>query len=73
MDATEVVKYIQPNGKSISLNRILGVNGSTIAGRIESNGQVILINPNGLVFTESAVLNVGDTSFDGDFETRLVA
>ncbi|MCP4324005.1 MAG: filamentous hemagglutinin N-terminal domain-containing protein, partial [Alteromonadales bacterium] len=59
IDATEVVKYIQPNGKSISLNRILGVNGSTIAGRIESNGQVILVNPNGLVFTESAVLNVG--------------
>ncbi|PKF62155.1 hypothetical protein CW745_07095, partial [Psychromonas sp. psych-6C06] len=59
IDATEVVKYIQPNGKSISLNRILGVNGSTIAGKIQSNGQVILINPNGLVFTETAVLNVG--------------
>ncbi|PKG37157.1 beta strand repeat-containing protein, partial [Psychromonas sp. Urea-02u-13] len=59
IDATEVVKYIQPNGQSIALNRILGVNGSTIAGKIESNGQVILINPNGLVFTDTSVLNVG--------------
>ena len=59
IDASEIVKYIQPNGQSISLNRILGVNGSTIAGKIQSNGQVILINPNGLLFTETAVLNVG--------------
>jgi len=57
--ANETVRYIQPNANAVSLNRILGVNGSTIAGNIESNGQVILINPNGLVFTETSVLNVG--------------
>ncbi|KGJ94785.1 beta strand repeat-containing protein, partial [Colwellia psychrerythraea] len=57
--ANETVRYVQPNASAISLNRILGVNGSTIAGQIQSNGQVILINPNGLVFTDTSVLNVG--------------
>jgi hypothetical protein len=57
--ANETVHYVQPNASAISLNRILGVNGSTIAGQIQSNGQVILINPNGLVFTGTSVLNVG--------------
>ena len=59
LSANETVRYVQPSASAISLNRILGVNGSTIAGNIESNGQVILINPNGLVFTHTAVLNVG--------------
>jgi filamentous hemagglutinin family protein len=55
----ERVQYIQPNSSSISLNRILSNNGSTIAGRIDANGQVILVNPNGVFFTPSSVVNVG--------------
>jgi len=55
----ERVQYIQPNTSSISLNRILSNNGSTIAGRIDANGQVILVNPNGIFFTSTAVVNVG--------------
>lgn len=55
----ERVHYIQPNAASISLNRILSQNGSTIAGRIDANGQVILVNPNGIFFAPTSVLNVG--------------
>ncbi|HMU66783.1 MAG TPA: filamentous hemagglutinin N-terminal domain-containing protein, partial [Cellvibrionaceae bacterium] len=33
--------------------------GSLIQGRIDANGQVVLINPNGLIFTEGASVNVG--------------
>ncbi len=55
----ERVQYIQPNASSISLNRILSNQGSTIAGRIDANGQVILVNPNGVFFTPTSVLNVG--------------
>jgi len=55
----EQVNYIQPNASSLSLNRILSNNGSVIAGNINSNGQVILINPNGVLFTGDSVLNVG--------------
>jgi filamentous hemagglutinin family protein len=57
--ADERVQYIQPNSSSISLNRILSQNGSTIAGRIDANGQVILANPNGVFFTPTATINVG--------------
>jgi len=50
LSANERVQYIQPNASSISLNRILSQNGSTIAGRIDANGQVILVNPNGIYY-----------------------
>jgi len=59
VNSNERVQYIQPNSSSISLNRILSNNGSTIAGRIDANGQVILVNPNGIFFTPTAVVNVG--------------
>jgi len=51
--------FIQPNLSSISLNRILSQSGSTIAGRIDANGQIILVNPNGVFFTSTSVINVG--------------
>lgn len=57
--ANEKVNFIQPNSSSIALNRILGNNGSTIQGQINANGQVILVNPNGVFFTSSATVNVG--------------
>ncbi len=59
VNSNERVQYIQPNTSSISLNRILSNNGSTIAGNISANGQVILVNPNGIVFTPTATINVG--------------
>ena len=65
VNANERVQYIQPNASSISLNRILSNNGSTIAGRIDANGRVILVNPNGVFFTSSASLNVGSIIASG--------
>ena len=55
----EHVHFIQPNASSIALNRILGNNGSVIQGQIDANGQVILVNPNGVFFTSTATVNVG--------------
>ncbi len=55
----ERVQYLQPNASAISLNRILSQNGSRIAGRIDANGQVILVNPNGIFFTPTSIINVG--------------
>ncbi|MDH5605246.1 MAG: filamentous hemagglutinin N-terminal domain-containing protein, partial [Cyclobacteriaceae bacterium] len=57
--SSERVQYVQPNSSSISLNRIADVNGSTIQGRIDANGQVILMNPHGVTFSSGSVLNVG--------------
>ena len=59
LNANERVQYIQPNSSSLSLNNILSQNGSSIAGRIDANGQVILVNPNGIFFTATSVINVG--------------
>ena len=55
----ETVKFIQPNKNAIVLNRILGNSASQIFGKLDANGQVILVNPNGLFFGDSAVINVG--------------
>jgi len=59
VNVDERVQYIQPDSSSISLNRILSQSGSTIAGRIDANGQVILVNPNGIFFTPTSMINVG--------------
>ena len=55
----EAVKFIQPDKNAIVLNRILGNSASQIFGKLDANGQVILVNPNGLFFGNSAVINVG--------------
>ena len=59
VNINERVQYIQPNSSAISLNRILSNTGSTIAGRIDANGHVILVNPHGVFFTPTAQINVG--------------
>ena len=59
VNSNERVQFIQPNTSSIALNRILGNNGSVIQGQIDANGQVILVNPNGVFFSSTATVNVG--------------
>src|SRR5471030_2426528 len=53
------VQFNQPNAAAITLNRVTGANVSTIDGAIRANGQVWLLNPNGLLFGNGAVINVG--------------
>ncbi|UXH79966.1 YDG domain-containing protein [Roseateles amylovorans] len=53
------VKFIQPSAASVALNRVTGADGSQILGRLEANGQVFLINPNGVLFGSGAQVNVG--------------
>lgn len=55
----ERVAFVQPSDSAIALNRILDMNGSQILGRIDANGQVILMNPNGIFFGADATVNVG--------------
>ena len=59
VNSNERVQFIQPNISSIALNRILGNNASQIRGRIDANGQIILVNPNGIFFGSTATINVG--------------
>ena len=59
LNRNEVVNYLQPGVNSIALNRILDISASQIRGQINSNGQVILVNPNGIFFGSDAAVNVG--------------
>jgi len=56
---TETVNFVQPNTSAIAVNRIFDTNGSQILGHLNANGQVYLINPNGIVFGQGAQVNVG--------------
>lgn len=53
------VNFIQPSASSAILNRVIGSDVSSIQGAINANGQVFLINPNGVLFTPNAQVNVG--------------
>lgn len=59
VNSDERVEFVQPDASSISLNRILSNNGSLIQGQIDANGQVILVNTNGVIFGKNAVINAG--------------
>ncbi|HXP31978.1 MAG TPA: filamentous hemagglutinin N-terminal domain-containing protein [Stellaceae bacterium] len=53
------VTFQQPDSSAIALNRVLGQSGSFINGNLAANGQVWLINPNGILFGHGSTINVG--------------
>lgn len=55
----ETVRYAQPARNAISLNRVTGGQQSVIAGNLNANGNVVLVNPNGVVFTKNSSVDVG--------------
>lgn len=57
--ANGTVDFIQPNASSAILNRVTGATSSTIAGEIRGNGEVFLVNPNGIAITSSGAVRVG--------------
>ena len=56
--ANQYVQFLQPDSSAVVLNRVIGGNPSSILGNISANGQVFLINPNGILFGRGAVLDV---------------
>ncbi len=55
----ELTRFTQPAASSAVLNRVVGGIPTDISGRLESNGSVYLINPNGILVTPSGVIEVG--------------
>lgn len=55
----KTVNFIQPGSNAVVLNRVIGNDISSIQGAIKANGQVFLINPNGVIFSPTAQINVG--------------
>ncbi|MBT2321701.1 filamentous hemagglutinin N-terminal domain-containing protein [Variovorax paradoxus] len=53
------VNIAQPGAASVLLNRVTGNELSTIAGSLNANGRVFLVNPHGVLFGNGASVNVG--------------
>ncbi|WP_049976271.1 MBG domain-containing protein [Azospirillum sp. B506] len=53
------VTFKQPDSSSVTLNRVTAGAGSVIAGKLSGNGKVYVVNPNGVLFTKTARVDVG--------------
>ena len=84
IETGERVSFIQPSSSSLILNRITGLDSSLINGKIDANGQVFIINPNGVLVGEGAQINAGgivastlgisDKAFmDGNFQFSKIS
>jgi filamentous hemagglutinin family protein len=71
--AGEYTRFFQPGANAAALNRVLGGNPSEIYGTLRANGQLILLNPAGIIVGPSgridakglvaSTLNVSDEDF----------
>jgi filamentous hemagglutinin family protein len=55
--AQQTVDFVQPSSSSVALNRVISSDPSQIAGHIDANGQIILINQSGVIFYHGAQVN----------------
>ena len=67
------VEFIQPNSSSNALNRVNSSDPTYIYGSLKANGNLLLINPSGVLFKEGSRVDVGSIIAsslnlkDGDF------
>ncbi|WP_407492452.1 GLUG motif-containing protein [Pseudooceanicola sp. MF1-13] len=57
--AGQTVTFQQPSTSAVALNRVTGSDPSSIYGNLNANGQVFLVNPNGVYFAPGARIDVG--------------
>ena len=57
--ANQGVTFVQPGATSVVLNQVLGQGASQILGSLKANGQVFILNPNGVLFGRGAQVSVG--------------
>lgn len=55
----ETVRFLQPSTQAAILNRVTGTDPSLIQGMLQANGNVFLLNPNGILFGPNSVVDVG--------------
>lgn len=59
IDTSETTRFSQPSAEALVLNRVVGSEMSQILGKLEANGRVLLINPNGILFGKEARIDTG--------------
>ena len=59
IDKDHTVKFNQPQSTSSALNRVQTNDPTYIYGNLTANGNVILINPNGVIFKDGSKVDVG--------------
>ena len=57
--SNNTVEFVQPSASAVTLNVVTGGLFSQIDGNLLANGQVFLINPNGIMFGSGANVDVG--------------
>lgn len=55
----ETTRFNQPSSSAAILNRVVSGNPSQLLGNLSANGQVFLINPNGVLVGAGATINTG--------------
>jgi filamentous hemagglutinin family protein len=76
------LRFEQPDAAAIALNRVTGTSGSFIDGLIEANGQVWILNPNGVFISPTGRIttrgflastgNISDTDFMNDTSQFII-
>ncbi|PIT81891.1 YDG domain-containing protein [Limnohabitans sp. 15K] len=51
------VNIVQPGADAVMLNSVTSANPSQILGQLNANGQVVLVNPNGVLFGKDGSVN----------------
>ena len=52
----ETLQFVQPSASSIALNRVMGTGRTEISGLLSANGQVWILNSNGIFISSSGVV-----------------
>ena len=68
--AGETTQFVQPGSTSIALNRVNSNSASRIDGNLTANGNVIIVNQNGVLFGQNAKVDVnGLVATTADIDT----
>ena len=59
IQANEATHFKMPSSNSFNLSRVTGGVGSEIFGTLTSNGNLMLLNPNGILFGANSKIDVG--------------
>lgn len=74
IDVDEHTQFYQPSSSAVALNRVNSADPSQILGKLSANGNIILVNPNGVFFGKDSVVDVNGliaTSADIDTDSFM--